>query len=124
VGIDSGFEHARLSDKQRLNHFPRHMELTRKDLMVKNRKKWRRQLMKAGHPPQSEFWPQTFRLPEVRTCNCHSRTPSVPNCEQKAPALGEVNSISAHKHLRLVFTRGWQHGFEMLESEQFIHPGP
>lgn len=66
VGIDSGFEHGKLFDKQRLNHFPRHMELTRKDLMVKNLKKWRRQMIKAGHSnPQTEFWPQTFRLPEV-----------------------------------------------------------
>lgn len=66
VGIDSGFEHGKLFDKQRLNHFPRHMELTRKDLMVKNLKKWRRQMIKAGHnTPHTEFWPQTFRLPEV-----------------------------------------------------------
>eukprot|EP00892_Ulva_mutabilis_P002744 jgi/Ulvmu1/12470/UM009_0122.1 len=64
VGIDSGFEHSKLHDKQRLNHFPRHMELTRKDLMVKNLKKWRRQLTKAGHAQQIEFWPKTFRLPE------------------------------------------------------------
>jgi len=70
VGIDSGFEHSKLHDKQRLNHFPRHMELTRKDLMVKNLKKWRRQLIKAGHMQHLEFWPQTFRLPEVCIHRC------------------------------------------------------
>lgn len=65
VGVDSGFEHGRLVDRQRLNHFPRHMELTRKDLMVKNLKKWKRQMVKTGKPV-TEFWPTTFRLPEVR----------------------------------------------------------
>ena len=66
VGVDSGFEHGKLVDRQRLNHFPRHMELTRKDLMVKNLKKWKRQMVKAGKPV-TEFWPTTFRLPEVCT---------------------------------------------------------
>lgn len=83
VGIDSGFEHGKLHDKQRLNHFPRHMELTRKDLMVKNLKKWRRQLMKAGHAQQKEFWPQTFRLPEVciHRCVMAGHTASEPHIE-------------------------------------------
>ena len=72
VGVDSGFEHGRLTERQRLNHFPRHMELTRKDLMVKNMKKWKRQMVKAGKTT-SEFWPTTFRLPEVwRPPDCAS----------------------------------------------------
>lgn len=44
------------------------MELTRKDLMVKNLKKWKRQMIKVANSNwQTEFWPQTFRLPEVST---------------------------------------------------------
>ena len=30
LGVDSGFDHSRLLDSQKLNHFPRHYELTRK----------------------------------------------------------------------------------------------
>ena len=33
-----------MDDGQRLNHFPNHYELTRKDLMVKNLKRMRKQL--------------------------------------------------------------------------------
>lgn len=33
-----------MDDDQRLNHFPNHYELTRKDLMVKNLKRMRKQL--------------------------------------------------------------------------------
>jgi hypothetical protein len=33
-----------------INHFPNHYELTRKDLMVKNIKRYRRDLEKEGSP--------------------------------------------------------------------------
>ena len=36
----------RLSDQQMVNHFPNHYELTRKDLMVKNFKRFRREFEK------------------------------------------------------------------------------
>jgi len=36
----------KMDDDQRLNHFPNHYELTRKDLMVKNLKRMRKQLEK------------------------------------------------------------------------------
>ncbi|EDQ84350.1 uncharacterized protein MONBRDRAFT_30326 [Monosiga brevicollis MX1] len=44
---DSGF---RLNDHQLLNHFPNHYELTRKDLMVKNIKRYRRDCERDGSP--------------------------------------------------------------------------
>jgi len=66
VGVDSGFEHGRLLERQRLNHFPRHMELTRKDLMVKNLKRFKRQQDREAGAPTEAFWPQTFRMPEAR----------------------------------------------------------
>ena len=40
----------RLSDDQIINHFPNHYELTRKDLMVKNIKRFRKDLDKDNHP--------------------------------------------------------------------------
>jgi tubulin polyglutamylase TTLL1 len=44
---DSG---SRLSEMQLLNHFPNHFELTRKDLMVKNIKRFRKDMEKESNP--------------------------------------------------------------------------
>lgn len=45
--VDTGY---RLSDEQIVNHFPNHYELTRKDLMIKNIKRYRKDLEKEGSP--------------------------------------------------------------------------
>ena len=43
-GLDGGeIKPARLTDQQILNHFPNHFELTRKDLLVKNIKRYMRE---------------------------------------------------------------------------------
>lgn len=39
----------RLTDHQVINHFPNHYELTRKDLMVKNLKRYKKELEKNEH---------------------------------------------------------------------------
>eukprot|EP00043_Microstomoeca_roanoka_P007211 m.69539 g.69539 ORF g.69539 m.69539 type:complete len:402 (+) comp13740_c0_seq4:49-1254(+) len=67
---DSG---QRLNDNQVVNHFPNHYELTRKDLMVKNIKRYRRDLEREGSPlaakgPDGRYLhldlvPDTFMLP-------------------------------------------------------------
>ena len=63
---DSGI---RLGDHQLVNHFPNHYELTRKDLMVKNIKRYKKELEKedggSGGPTaaQMDFVPMTFTLP-------------------------------------------------------------
>lgn len=69
---DSGV-HMRLADNQMVNHYPNHLELTRKDLMAKNLKRYRRDLEKEGSPlterdPTTgecalDFWPVTYTLP-------------------------------------------------------------
>uniref|UniRef100_A0A8C3EUW8 Polyglutamylase complex subunit TTLL1 n=1 Tax=Corvus moneduloides TaxID=1196302 RepID=A0A8C3EUW8_CORMO len=53
--VEAGY---RLSDDQIVNHFPNHYELTRKDLMVKNIKRYRKELEK-----ERKFVPVTFMLP-------------------------------------------------------------
>ncbi|XP_069048953.1 polyglutamylase complex subunit TTLL1 isoform X1 [Lepisosteus oculatus] len=68
--VDNGY---RLSDDQIVNHFPNHYELTRKDLMVKNIKRYRKELEKEGSPLAEkdengkyvylDFVPVTFMLP-------------------------------------------------------------
>ncbi|KAG5442882.1 putative tubulin polyglutamylase ttll1 [Clonorchis sinensis] len=68
---DSGY---RLSDNQLVNHFPNHFELTRKDLMAKNIKRYRRELEKEGNPLAAkdetgrylylDFIPVTYLIPQ------------------------------------------------------------
>eukprot|EP00357_Protocruzia_adherens_P018190 CAMPEP_0114995708 /NCGR_PEP_ID=MMETSP0216-20121206/13887_1 /TAXON_ID=223996 /ORGANISM="Protocruzia adherens, Strain Boccale" /LENGTH=405 /DNA_ID=CAMNT_0002359795 /DNA_START=194 /DNA_END=1408 /DNA_ORIENTATION=- len=63
----------RLGDMQLLNHFPNHYELTRKDLMVKNVKRYRKEMEKENNPVAEkdengnylylDIVPQTFSLP-------------------------------------------------------------
>ena len=68
--IESGY---RLNDDQIINHFPNHYELTRKDLMLKNLKRYRKDLEKEnstfaekgsnGKYLFLDFIPTTFLLP-------------------------------------------------------------
>ena len=68
--VDSGY---RMNDFQIINHFSNHYELTRKDLMVKNLKRYRRDLEREGNPLAEkneqgrylylDFIPTTFILP-------------------------------------------------------------
>lgn len=55
-----------LNDWQRINHFPNHYELTRKDLLVKNLKRAKKQLEKedrGAEAAQYNFAPLTFVVP-------------------------------------------------------------
>ncbi|XP_037872971.1 polyglutamylase complex subunit TTLL1 [Bombyx mori] len=45
--IESGY---RMNDNQMINHFPNHYELSRKDLLVKNIKRYRKELEREGNP--------------------------------------------------------------------------
>ncbi|XP_018331645.1 probable tubulin polyglutamylase TTLL1 [Agrilus planipennis] len=67
--VDSGY---RMSDNQIINHFPNHYEISRKDLLVKNVKRYRRDLEKEGNLMAErgdskylhlDFIPVTFVLP-------------------------------------------------------------
>ena len=54
----------RLNDHQRVNHFPNHVELTRKDLMAKNVKRALKNAAKNGEDASDyDFIPTTFILP-------------------------------------------------------------
>lgn len=62
----------RLTDDQLINHFPNYYELTRKDLMAKHIKRYRREIEKESGLPYSnatktseqDFLPQTYILPQ------------------------------------------------------------
>jgi len=56
----------RMDEHQRVNHFRNHFELTRKDLLVKNIKRMRKQLEKMDRHAEAErytFLPISFVLP-------------------------------------------------------------
>ena len=60
------FGQTHLNEHQRINHFPNHYELTRKDLLVKNLKRTRRNLVRSGQHEEAMrygFFPATFVLP-------------------------------------------------------------
>ena len=60
------FDHVHMDDHQRINHFRNHYELTRKDLMVKNLKRMKRQLERTDTHAEAakyNFFPATFVLP-------------------------------------------------------------
>jgi tubulin polyglutamylase TTLL1 len=57
---DTGY---RLNDCQLICHFPNHYELTRKDLMVKNIKRYRKELEKESCEEVLDFVPVTYVLP-------------------------------------------------------------
>jgi tubulin polyglutamylase TTLL9 len=60
----TGSQGLRLSEHQRVNHFPNHVELTRKDLMAKNVKRSLKGAAKNGlDPAEYDFIPTTFILP-------------------------------------------------------------
>lgn len=61
---DNGFQHGKMVESQRINHFPRNYELCRKDLMAKNLKRMKRNAAKTGGDVDAwDFFPQTYTLP-------------------------------------------------------------
>ena len=58
--------HSHLQPHQRINHYRNHFELTRKDLMVKNLKRHKKQLERDGKNNEAshfDFLPTTYNLP-------------------------------------------------------------
>ncbi|XP_038578977.1 probable tubulin polyglutamylase TTLL9 isoform X2 [Micropterus salmoides] len=64
--LRENFDHSYMEEHVRINHFRNHYELTRKNLMVKNLKRYRKNLERdVGRMEASkcEFFPCTFALP-------------------------------------------------------------
>lgn len=57
-GVINSSVYQSLGAYQKVNHFPKTFEITRKDLMLQNLSK-----MKHRHPREYNFFPQTFILP-------------------------------------------------------------
>ncbi|XP_077982123.1 putative tubulin polyglutamylase TTLL9 isoform X2 [Glandiceps talaboti] len=60
------FDHCYLEEHVKINHFRNHYELTRKNLMVKNLKRYRKQLERENgklEASKCDFFPTSFELP-------------------------------------------------------------
>eukprot|EP00736_Rhodelphis_marinus_P007980 Rmarinus@m.3497 len=61
------FDHIHLEEHQRVNHFRNHYELTRKDLLIKNLKRMKKQLEREDRHEEAmkyDFFPTSFVLPQ------------------------------------------------------------
>jgi hypothetical protein len=58
IGVIGSAIYQAMSAYQKINHFPKSFEITRKDLMLQNLSK-----MKHRFPREYSFFPQTFILP-------------------------------------------------------------
>ena len=59
-------DHGHLESHQKVNHFRNHYELTRKDLMIKNLKRYKKTCEKEGRAEEAasiDFFPVTFNMP-------------------------------------------------------------
>ena len=64
--LRENFDSMHLDEHQRINHFRNHYELTKKDNLIKNLKRWQRQLQREGREEEAksyDFFPVTFVLP-------------------------------------------------------------
>ncbi|CAK73016.1 unnamed protein product (macronuclear) [Paramecium tetraurelia] len=64
--IHEVLDHTHLQSNQKINHFRNHYELTRKDLMIKNFKRYKKNLEREGKSEEANnynFFPLTFHLP-------------------------------------------------------------
>jgi tubulin polyglutamylase TTLL9 len=60
------FDQGYFEEHMRINHFRNHYELTRKDLMMKNLKRFKRQFEREQNKVEAskwDFFPTTFVLP-------------------------------------------------------------
>eukprot|EP00050_Salpingoeca_kvevrii_P007748 m.298326 g.298326 ORF g.298326 m.298326 type:complete len:403 (+) comp13833_c0_seq1:294-1502(+) len=129
---DSGF---RLNDNQLLNHFPNHYELTRKDLMVKNIKRYRRELEREGSPLAErdergryvhlDIIPDTFMLPadysifvEEFRRNPHATWIMKPSGSAQGKGIFLVNRLSQLKK----WSRGTQSARSYVISSYLDRP--
>jgi tubulin polyglutamylase TTLL9 len=63
------FDGLRLQDYQRVNHFRNHYELTRKDLLIKNLKRIKKQLEKEDRcSPANPSPPRVILTQLLQTC--------------------------------------------------------
>ena len=85
----------RLQDHQRVNHYPNHVELTRKDLMSKNLKRAQKQAQKEGNTAEVS----SYRPPSILTSTALVLCSAThPVCSQRAPWGAVHTPTPTHTH--------------------------
>lgn len=94
----------RLNDNQVISHFPNHYELTRKDMMVKNIKRYFKDLQKDGVKNVIDYVPTTYLLPadyslfvEEFRRNPHSMWIMKPTSKARGIGIFLVNKLAQIK---------------------------
>ena len=94
----------RLNDHQVISHFPNHYELTRKDMMVKNIKRYFKDLQKDGVQNVTDYVPTTYLLPadyslfvEEFRRNPHSTWIMKPTAKARGIGIFLVNKLAQIK---------------------------
>mmetsp|Transcript_16544 Transcript_16544/g.28350 ORF Transcript_16544/g.28350 Transcript_16544/m.28350 type:complete len:446 (+) Transcript_16544:151-1488(+) len=95
----------RLTGGQLVNHYPNHFELTRKDLLVKNIKRYQKQVKRDGGPQEgADIIPSTFVLPQdyMLFVEEFRRTPNTtwimkPSSKSQGKGIFLINKLSQIK---------------------------
>ncbi|KAL0212315.1 hypothetical protein RCL1_005941 [Eukaryota sp. TZLM3-RCL] len=123
----------RPSEEQLLNHFPNHLELTRKDLMVKNIKRYRKELEREGNPiaeknSQGEYLhleliPPTYSLPAELPLflDHYRRNPNIlwilkPSARAQGSGVFIVNKMSQLQK----FTKRWANVSNVSAKDSYV----
>lgn len=109
-----------------INHFPNHYELTRKDLLVKNIKRYRRDLEREGNPLAEraespgkylylDFIPVTFVLPAGEPCFFFFKS-----CQKfsKISLISKLSKLFSRDCVRLQHVR---RGVSQITAEHMDH---
>ncbi|GMH42391.1 hypothetical protein BSKO_10310 [Bryopsis sp. KO-2023] len=118
---ENGF---RLDPHQIINHFPNHYELTRKDLMVKNVKRYQKQCKKEGNDvPDLDFIPTTYMLPQDYSLfveefrrSSNSTWIMKPACKAQGRGIFLINKLAQVKK----WANGPGTGRERREMENYV----
>mmetsp|Transcript_11780 Transcript_11780/g.40656 ORF Transcript_11780/g.40656 Transcript_11780/m.40656 type:complete len:413 (-) Transcript_11780:85-1323(-) len=115
------FDSLRLEENQRVNHFRNHYELTRKDLMVKNLKRMKRQLEKEGKTSEAskyDFFPVTFILPNDYNIFVEEFKRQ-PNSTWIAKPIGKAQGRGIFLFNDLKDLREWKKANEQRNTQQY-----
>eukprot|EP01029_Cantina_marsupialis_P007224 TRINITY_DN1799_c0_g2_i1.p1 TRINITY_DN1799_c0_g2~~TRINITY_DN1799_c0_g2_i1.p1 ORF type:complete len:414 (+),score=111.55 TRINITY_DN1799_c0_g2_i1:66-1307(+) len=117
-------DHMHLDEHQRINHFRNFRELTRKDLLVKNVKRMRKQLARSGNSSEASlynFVPESFVLPSEYGIfvEAFKRTPGVVWIMKP---IGRAQGKGIFLITKLSQIKEWKKGLKWKDGAQVEQP--
>ncbi|XP_025325434.1 probable tubulin polyglutamylase TTLL9 isoform X2 [Canis lupus dingo] len=123
--LRENFDHTYMDEHVRISHFRNHYELTRKNYMVKNLKRFRKQLEReAGklEAAKCDFFPKTFEMP----CEYHLFVEEFrknPGITWIMKPFGQHLTGKAHRHSSIYWDgsrEGWRIRFQAGSFTQLV----